>query len=290
MKAFDVAAAADENLAAHFTWVQRQTAGMRSVLEDDLVRTECGMDCDTFNAVCRARLAPAGAARRIGEAIAWFSGRPFSWWVGPSDAPEDLGLRLEDAGLAAAETELAMAARLSALRAADEKPDGLEIRRVRDAVGAVGLRARQRRELDAAGSGRRALLRARGAAPARDRLADPSLCRLLRGRGRGGLGADGRGRRGRSLRDLDARAVPAEGFRNGHDAAAARRRARRRAWISPCSRHRPPAPASTGESDSRRSAASRSTSPQRKEGGCDHAPAHPVCAGTRSRVRCVTSR
>ena len=131
MKAFDVAAAADENLAAHFTWVQRQTAGMRSVLEDDLVRTECGMDCDTFNAVCRARLEPADAARRIGEAIAWFSGRPFSWWVGPSDAPEDLGLRLEDSGLAAAETELAMAARLSALRAADEKPDGLEIRRVR---------------------------------------------------------------------------------------------------------------------------------------------------------------
>jgi len=131
MTAFDVAAAADENLAVHFTWVQRQTAGMRSVLEDDLVRTECGMDCDTFNAVCRARLEPAGAARRIGEAMTWFSGRPFSWWVGPADGPEDLGRRLEDAGLAAAETELAMAARLSALRAADHAPAGLEIRRVR---------------------------------------------------------------------------------------------------------------------------------------------------------------
>ena len=124
------AAAADENLAAHFTWVQRQTSGMRAVLEDDLVRTECGMDCDTFNAVCRARLSPGRADARIRDAIAWFAGRPFSWWVGPADAPSDLGRRLEDAGLAASETELAMAVELSRVREAGAAPDGLEIRRV----------------------------------------------------------------------------------------------------------------------------------------------------------------
>lgn len=126
----DVAAAADENLAIHFTWVQRQTAGMRAILEDDLVRTECGMDCDTFNAVCRARFPPGAADRKIGKAIAWFSGRPFSWWVGPADVPWDLGRRLANAGLTASETELAMEARLSALRAAEAAPEGLEIRRV----------------------------------------------------------------------------------------------------------------------------------------------------------------
>jgi hypothetical protein len=126
----DLAAAADENLATHFTWVQRQTGGMRAELEDDLVRTECGMDCDTFNAVCRARLAPSGAARRVREAVGWFSGRPFSWWVGPADTPADLGRLLVDTGLAASETELAMAVRLSELRAAETSPDGLEIRRV----------------------------------------------------------------------------------------------------------------------------------------------------------------
>ncbi len=126
----DVAAAADDNLATHFTWVQRQTAGMRAILEDDLVRTECGMDCDTFNAVCRARLAPGGAARRIDRAIAWFAGRPFSWWVGPADRPWDLGRRLADAGLSASETELAMAAPLSRIRDAESAPEGLEIRRV----------------------------------------------------------------------------------------------------------------------------------------------------------------
>ena len=34
MRVADVAAAADENLAAHFTWAQARTAGMRAVLEN----------------------------------------------------------------------------------------------------------------------------------------------------------------------------------------------------------------------------------------------------------------
>jgi ribosomal protein S18 acetylase RimI-like enzyme len=57
--------------------------------------------------------------------------RPFSWWVGPADAPADLGAVLEDAGLARAEGELAMAAGLAALPAADAPPRGLTVRRVR---------------------------------------------------------------------------------------------------------------------------------------------------------------
>ena len=133
MRVVDLALAADENLATHFTWVQARTAGMRAVLEDDLVRTECGMDCDTFNAVCRARLSPDNADRRIREAAAWFGERPFSWWVGPGDAPADLGSRLGGAGLSAAETELAMAVSLPGLRT-DGAPSGnFEIRRVRTA-------------------------------------------------------------------------------------------------------------------------------------------------------------
>lgn len=103
---------------------------MRTELENDLVRTDCGMPCDTFNAVCRARLAPGTAPARIREAIAWFAERPFSWWVGPADEPGDLGAMLEAAGLAPSETEVAMAASLSRLRAADPPPGGLAIRRV----------------------------------------------------------------------------------------------------------------------------------------------------------------
>jgi GNAT superfamily N-acetyltransferase len=130
MSARTLAAAADANLAVHFTWVQRQTAGMRALRGEDLVLTDGGRTCDTFNAICGARLSPDSAGARIADAIAWFGGRPFSWWVGPGDAPEDLGARLQAAGLEAAETELAMAVPLSRLRPVDVAPDGLRIRRV----------------------------------------------------------------------------------------------------------------------------------------------------------------
>ena len=133
MRVTDVAAAADENLATHFTWVQARTSGMRAVLEDGLVRTECGMDCDTFNAVCRARLSPGSADRRIGDAVAWFGTRPFSWWVGPGDTPSDLGRRLVNAGLSASETERAMAVSLPGLRTAAAPSGNFEIRRARTA-------------------------------------------------------------------------------------------------------------------------------------------------------------
>ncbi len=126
----DLAEAADDNLATHFTWVQRRTAGMRAMFGSDLVLADCGMPCDTFNAVCRARLSSAAAPRRIVEALAWFSDRPFSWWVGPADSPGHLGAALEGAGLEPSETEVAMAAGLSRLRPVDLAPEGLDIRRV----------------------------------------------------------------------------------------------------------------------------------------------------------------
>jgi hypothetical protein len=131
-----VAAVADENLATHFTWVQRRTAGMRAVLGEDLVLTECGMPCDTFNAACRARLSGARAPERIREALAWFEGQPFSWWVGPADAPAGLGGLLEAEGLAPAETEVAMTASLANLRVEDGgagPAPPLRIRRARTA-------------------------------------------------------------------------------------------------------------------------------------------------------------
>src|SRR5262245_14170988 len=130
MSARELGEAADENLATHFTWVQRQTAGMRAAVGKDLVRTECGMDCDTFNAVFRARLTPGATARKIDGAIAWFSGRPFSWWVGPADAPWAPGRRLGHAGRSSSETEPAMAASIAKLRETDAAPEGLVIRRV----------------------------------------------------------------------------------------------------------------------------------------------------------------
>jgi ribosomal protein S18 acetylase RimI-like enzyme len=104
---------------------------MRAAVGADLVHADSGLDCDTFNAVCRARLAAASASTRVREAISWFEGRPFSWWLGPSDTPSRLGELLEGAGLMRAETELAMGVDLHALHPISTDPGGLHIERVR---------------------------------------------------------------------------------------------------------------------------------------------------------------
>lgn len=123
--------AADDNLALHFSWVQRQTPGMRVRLDEQLSLTDSGLPCDTFNAVCRARLPVDGLAQQVEAAISWFEGRPFSWWVGPADSPAALPSVLASAGLAPAETELAMRCDLTALRVTVPDAGDLHIRRVR---------------------------------------------------------------------------------------------------------------------------------------------------------------
>ena len=129
----DLAAAADANLVAHASWVQRRLPGMRVIEEGGLVLVDSGLPCDTFNLVCGARLEREATPRRVREAIAYFRdvGRAFSWWVGPANRPQDLGDLLVAAGLAPAEGEVAMAADLAVLRVGELSPDGLRIERVR---------------------------------------------------------------------------------------------------------------------------------------------------------------
>jgi ribosomal protein S18 acetylase RimI-like enzyme len=128
-----LAEAADANFVVHATWALKRTPGMHVIDEPELVLADSGLTSDTFNIICRARLAPDQATEQIRAAIGFFkqSGRPFSWWVGPADRPANLGQRLLDAGLQRADSELAMAADLAALPANDQAPAELEIRRVR---------------------------------------------------------------------------------------------------------------------------------------------------------------
>jgi len=127
----EVAESADSNFVTHACWVQRQLAGMRATDDGGLVIADSGLPCDTFNIICRARLAPQDAPARAREAIDYFArvNRPFSWWVGPADTPRNLGEHLEAAGLKPAEAELAMSADLGALNAEHTAPSGLAIRR-----------------------------------------------------------------------------------------------------------------------------------------------------------------
>lgn len=131
-----VSLAADGNLVVKATYVQSRTQGMRAHLADDLVWADCGLPCDTFNQVCQARLAAGTAGARVRAVVDYYAeaGRPFAWWHSPWDRPADLSEHLLDAGLVAAETELAMAADLERLRGGDLVPADLQIRRVRTAA------------------------------------------------------------------------------------------------------------------------------------------------------------
>jgi hypothetical protein len=131
-----VAERADENFVMHATWVAERTPGMASRVSPHLVIADSGLSCDTFNFICRARLDPANPSDTAASAVAYFEERrrPFSWWVGPVDQPDDLGKVLETVGLERAETELAMALPLGELPKRVPFIEGLEVRRVTGAA------------------------------------------------------------------------------------------------------------------------------------------------------------
>jgi len=108
---------------------------MTARVTPELALGDCGLRCDTFNLICRARLDRTNARDAALEALSHFVrvDRPFSWWLGPADRPERLGAILEDLGLARAESELAMALPLQAAPDPRRTVPGLEVRRVRNA-------------------------------------------------------------------------------------------------------------------------------------------------------------
>ncbi len=127
---------ADQAFVTHVTWALERTPGMVSRVRPELVLADSGLPCDTFNFICRARLAGPDSKSVVLEAISYFSNvqRPFSWWVGPADTPRDLGVALARLGLERAESELAMALPLRGSTAPAPPVTGLEVRRVRTAA------------------------------------------------------------------------------------------------------------------------------------------------------------
>ena len=123
--------AAEKNLVAHMTWVQSRLSGGQVEVDDELVVSDSGLACDSFNFVCRARLSNEVGRERIARVVRQFTGvgRPFSWWLGPTDEPAELGAILLDSGFEAAESEVAMAVELRRLGSADLSPHGLRIER-----------------------------------------------------------------------------------------------------------------------------------------------------------------
>ncbi|HEX6850982.1 MAG TPA: GNAT family N-acetyltransferase [Candidatus Polarisedimenticolaceae bacterium] len=124
--------AADENFVVHVSWAARGLPDARVRIAPDLVLVDSGLACDTFNFACRVKLSREGAAARVAELVGFFreTGHPYSCWVTPGSTPAALRTILEDAGLAPAESELAMVASLSDLSPPPPPPTGIEISRV----------------------------------------------------------------------------------------------------------------------------------------------------------------
>lgn len=86
-----------------------------------------------FNRVFLAHLTPENMEEKIKENIDYFKSRktPFSWWVGPTTKPADLGLHLEAHGLSHESKDHkdrpCMAVELDSLDCNIPKPIGLEI-------------------------------------------------------------------------------------------------------------------------------------------------------------------
>ncbi|WP_409236599.1 GNAT family N-acetyltransferase [Streptomyces sp. PA5.6] len=121
----------ERNLAEHACHLHRDMPGATVVETGDLLIADSGLNDDTFNVIARARFTPDTAPARVAvtaRALA-ATGRPFSWWVGPTSTPPDLSARLTAAGLPAAEQETAMWAPLDELPPRSAPP-GLDIQHV----------------------------------------------------------------------------------------------------------------------------------------------------------------
>ena len=111
----------------------------RMVYEDRfLKRVFTGYPSTVYNRIFLAQLTPENMEKKINENIEYFKSRktPFSWWVGPTSKPTDLGLHLEVQGLSHESKEhkdrTCMTVELDSLNKALPKPVGLEIEFVED--------------------------------------------------------------------------------------------------------------------------------------------------------------
>jgi len=128
-------AAIEDNLFAFFA-LFRRLPGAAYEDRPDRIRLVTGIPFPMFNAVFRARLAPATLEADITATLAPFAARhlPMLWWTGPATRPADLGARLQARGMVRTSDSTGMACDLRDLPP-PSLPPGLTISRVRDAPG-----------------------------------------------------------------------------------------------------------------------------------------------------------
>ncbi|MFE7421036.1 GNAT family N-acetyltransferase [Rhodococcus sp. NPDC057529] len=115
----------EANLASHAGHLHFQVPNARVLDGADVYLADSGLHDDTFNIICRARFSDRDVDARVAAVVGEVRAlqRPFSWWVAPTSAPDDLPIVLRAHGLVEAETEEAMVATLTEVPPAPHRGD-----------------------------------------------------------------------------------------------------------------------------------------------------------------------
>jgi ribosomal protein S18 acetylase RimI-like enzyme len=130
------AASLDANFAELLAWYASWPGG--EIRRDrDLLLTSAGVPFRAINAASLAGLAPAAAAERIADGLAWLTARTdrWRWLVGPTSRPPNLDTLLRAAGLGLLSDNPGMALDLRAWEPGGQGPAGLVIEPVVDEGG-----------------------------------------------------------------------------------------------------------------------------------------------------------
>ena len=98
------------NMHLQMIYFAKHVPSMQMVYEPDATVVRSPIPDDTFNYVLAARFTENNALKRITHVVSLFQkqGLPFSWWVGESDTPSNLGALLLQKGFVFKETDIGM--------------------------------------------------------------------------------------------------------------------------------------------------------------------------------------
>ena len=103
---------AEKNLVSKFTYMP-EILGYK-IEENNSVRIiNCNLRTSMFNIACNTKFNEDDLDSKINYVIDQYKGKPFAWWVGPTDSPNNLQDRILKAGLEKETDEYAMFCNLS---------------------------------------------------------------------------------------------------------------------------------------------------------------------------------
>ena len=106
----EIQKAIEANMGLHLTYFPKYVSTSEIINQSDVTAVLAPIKDDTFNYVFSARFSKNNAKKRVIDTITLYADRnlPFSWWVGPSDAPIELETFLLESDLQLKEENIGM--------------------------------------------------------------------------------------------------------------------------------------------------------------------------------------